>query len=99
MSYLPGTFDSEAIIRASLPTQPLSRGTNAFADAFSEDTGYAGQFSALYYQGIRIPRIHERVEIATPLLGRIYPRIIEVLDSGILLSLSHFQVLLEISNG
>ena len=99
LSYLPETFGSEVNIRASLPTQPLSRGSNAFADAFSEDTGYGGQFSALYYQGIRVPRIHERVEIATPLLGRIYPRIIEVLDSGNIVKLEPFPVLLETFNG
>ena len=58
--------------------------------AFSEDTGYGGQFSAVYYQGIRVPRVHERVEIATPLLGRIYPKIIEVLDSGNIVKLEPF---------
>ena len=50
LSYLPETFGSEANIRASLPTQPLSRGTNVFADAFSEDTGYGGNFQ-LYITG------------------------------------------------
>ena len=92
LSYLPRNFGVGGVSpRSQQYSQPLTRGTDAFANAFDDDTNYNAQPStAMYYQGIRVPRIHERVEIATRLLGRIYPRIIEVLDSGSIIKLEPF---------
>jgi hypothetical protein len=75
---------------ARMNTAPLSVGANRIMTAGSEGMGEGMEAGSMFYKGIRIPKVNERVEMATQLLGRIYPQIVEVFDFGNVIKLESF---------